>query len=296
MGLLQKASANKPSEIKSEAVSDNKVVKPRSNSIGLMKKSLLFSNSKELDFFELTDKYKINIAAIFSLNNNCYSIKQSVGFDGVSIASSFSTNDFWNGLIKETNKTYTFSQNDNSILPLYQFFSPLLKEQIQKVYIYKTENENIFMFCGDKRFSLPDNLILDVQSYIYKDFLPKQEINIPNNNYCYIYNIDFTKAVTNFITSQNKNDYRKELENIFNNEIFHTLYKNFCSPSNVIEKKLFNFIVFYNICEQPAEQLLFEHLKFSFSYLFENFSNDISITFIEQTNKTSQLKNILQVE
>ena len=115
MGLLQKLSdsaLNTP--VKQEPVENKPVVIKKSNSVGLLKKSLLAnttSDSRRLDFFEFTGKYNLEICALLKNENGNYRITNCLGLDGESICLSVSTEDFWEGIIPDAEKLYTFNNS-----------------------------------------------------------------------------------------------------------------------------------------------------------------------------------------
>lgn len=104
----------------------------------------------------------ISSFAILDNINNHYFITNSFGYDVKSIFSSYSTIDFWNGLIKETNKLYNFNYDDNSITHLFQFFSGALIESIKQILVYKTEKNQIYIFC----LNYKSNNLLHIQNQI----------------------------------------------------------------------------------------------------------------------------------
>ena len=142
MGLLQKLSENglEP-EKKEEPVLDKPVVLKKSNAVGLLKKSLLASENRRLDFFEFTGKYNLEMCALLKNQNGTYSITACTGIDGESICLSTSTQDFWAGTISQPNKLiYSYDMSTSDALPFLQFFSSKLKKQIKSFNIIKTKN------------------------------------------------------------------------------------------------------------------------------------------------------------
>ena len=80
MGLLQKVSAGGMTSTKEE-VSTNQIqqVQKKSNSVGLLKKSLSVSQNDKLDFFEFIQKYNISLCSLLKLHKGFYNINKSFG-------------------------------------------------------------------------------------------------------------------------------------------------------------------------------------------------------------------------
>ena len=125
MGLLQKLSDTgiEPPAKEPQPVPDKPVVLKKSNSVGLLKKSLYASENRGLDFFEFTGKYNLEMCAILKNTDGEYRIQNCVGFDGESICLSVSTVDFWEGTINQANKGFSFNTDSSDALPFFQFFS-----------------------------------------------------------------------------------------------------------------------------------------------------------------------------
>ena len=137
MGLLSKTSAAEM-QIKENLPPAVEPQIKKSNSLGLLKRSeSILNNIHELDFFNFITKYKISSCALFHKSGDYYFIDNSIGFDGSSIITSFSSKSFWDGTISENNKLLAFCKKDNSISPFYQFLSEDLKEKTDIIYILK---------------------------------------------------------------------------------------------------------------------------------------------------------------
>lgn len=148
MGLLQKLNSG-VYDTPELSFKENQNIKSQENILPIYINDFLISN-------------EISSFAVLEIINNHYFITNSFGYDVKSIYSSYSTVDFWNGLIKETNKIYNFNYENNSITHLFQFFSGNLIESIKQILVYKTETNKIYIFCLKKT----SNKLLQIQNQI----------------------------------------------------------------------------------------------------------------------------------
>ena len=148
MGLLQKLNSG-VYDTPELSFKENQNIKSQENILPIYINDFLISN-------------EISSFAVLEVINNHYFITNSFGYDVKSIYSSYSTVDFWNGLIKETNKIYNFNYENNSITHLFQFFSGDLIESIKQILVYKTETNKIYIFCLKKI----SNKLLQIQNQI----------------------------------------------------------------------------------------------------------------------------------
>lgn len=148
MGLLQKLNSG-VYDTPELSFKENQNIKSQENILPIYINDFLISN-------------EISSFAVLEIINNHYFITNSFGYDVKSIYSSYSTVDFWNGLIKEINKIYNFNYENNSITHLFQFFSGDLIESIKQILVYKTETNKIYIFCLKKI----SNKLLQIQNQI----------------------------------------------------------------------------------------------------------------------------------
>ena len=148
MGLLQKLNSG-VYDTPELSFKENQNIKSQENILPIYINDFLISN-------------EISSFAVLEIINNHYFITNSFGYDVKSIYSSYSTVDFWNGLIKETNKIYNFNYENNSITHLFQFFSGNLIESIKQILVYKTETNKIYIFCLKKT----SDKLLQIQNQI----------------------------------------------------------------------------------------------------------------------------------
>ena len=148
MGLLQKLNSG-VYDTPELSFKENQNIKSQENILPIYINDFLISN-------------EISSFAVLEIINNHYFITNSFGYDVKSIYSSYSTVDFWNGLINKNNKIYNFNYENNSITHLFQFFSGNLIESIKQILVYKTETNKIYIFCLKKT----SNKLLQIQNQI----------------------------------------------------------------------------------------------------------------------------------
>ena len=276
MGLLQKLSDSALSvetTEKKEPVQDKPVVIKKSNSVGLLKKSLLAGDNRRLDFFEFTGKYNLEIAALLKSENETLKITNCIGLDGESVCLSVSTADFWNGIITEPEKLYTFN-NSQEILPFLQFFSDKLKSSIKSLQIVRTKENSVLIICN-KTIEQTAGFIADVNAIQNTEtsFNSKDDF-FDASQYNKEFHIDFSEALESFIVSNSKN--KVQFTKVIVQLLFHNLCINFPAPEKLIYSENGKF-TFYLKEDIPLE-LLNNHLRIECSSILGNHSELISIS------------------
>ena len=281
MGLLDKLSKNgldTPKQETSIPVKDKPIIQKKSNSVGLLKKSLMASQYDKLDFFEFIQKYNFSLCSYLKPQNNFYCITKSFGFDGKSICLSYSTKDFWDGTIKEKNNLYTFEAPGTDILPFYQFFSEKLKDKIERLHIFKFDDDSIFVLITDKAFTVPQTLIYDLQHTDFDTVNKNIEASQEQSATSFNYEINLSEAVESFVLSNSKDN--EMLINAISEQIFINLCLYFPKP-NIVTKKavgIYN-VVIYSSQSVPIE-LFTAHLQNQIKFVLDNHSELISIELL----------------
>lgn len=116
----------------------------------LLQKMLKYADSK-LSFFEFTEKHNLSLCAVFEKCENTFVISASKGIDSLSILNSVSTDDFWKGTVPQNEWVY-FSRENSEINQILQFFSQSLKDSIEEIYIFASENR-ILLLADTESFS-----------------------------------------------------------------------------------------------------------------------------------------------
>ena len=275
MGLLQKLSdTGLEPPVKEQPVLDKPVILKKSNSVGLLKKSLQASENRGLDFFEFTGNYNLEMCALLKNTNGEYRIKNCIGFDGESVCLSISTADFWDGTITQSNKSYSYNIDSSDALPFFQFFSNKLKERINTIQIIKTQNNSIFLICNNT-LDVNSNLIADLEA------VEKTETDFDSysqnitGDFTGSFNLDFSEALESFVLSNSKNDI--EFSKVIINEIYYELCRNFPEPEKIQYSSNGKFTLYVTESGIPVE-LLYNHIRVEFSFILANHSELLSVT------------------
>ena len=265
MGLLNRVSESDIAKEEKPVALDKPLVK-KSNSVGLLKKSLgMAGNENRLDFFEFIHKYKLSLCAVFNSQNNEYCVEHSTGLDAKSICLSVSTADFWNGIQDK--------QDDNS-LPFYQFFSDKLKDNIKNVKCYKTPNGKILLYRCDSKpaedfYKTADSLGFEVKH---------SDLSKPSANSLF-YKIDFSEAIDSFVIANAKPEQKDRLINAISYELYINLLKNFPEPAKVICIKpgLFKAAVPLESDQQLPIEVISNHIRLENQFVLEKDSELINV-------------------
>ena len=278
MGLLQKLSDSGLDTPKEPLpVQDKPVIQKKSNSVGLLKKSLIAgdSSNRRLDFFEFTGKYDLEMCAILKNQDGNYEINNCVGFDGESVCLSVSTADFWNGTIPQNEKLYTFEAASQEALPFFQLFSKKFNDKLKTIQIIKTKNNSIFIICNNKvnanalfisDLEAVENTVTDFEE-AYKP--------LKISSFADTFEIDFSEALESFVLSNSKNDIK--FSSILLNEIYYNLCINFPEPEQLIYSPKGKFTLYVTEKDIPVE-LLYNHLRVECNFVLGNHSELLSVT------------------
>ena len=279
MGLLDRLSAA-GAQVKPEPkpAADKTIIQKKSNTVGLLKKSLgvettpvvekvIETPKDRLDFFDFIQKHSIQYAALFTLCNGIYCAEYSAGFDGVSVCQSVSTKDFWDGLALQKFTPYTFNTNENTIGPLYQFFSSFLKDKIDSICVYRTQDDSIFVFCN---FSLYEDL--KNIGFVDVSFDKQLPANITQT-----FTVDFCEAIESFIIANHKSEYKDRIFTAFSNALYFRLKTAFNEESGVelIQEGQFKIII--DSPDTIPFELISNHLRLDCSYILNEHSQLLSI-------------------
>lgn len=267
--------------------------------MGLLSKTISLANSNKIDFKQFTKKYNISLCAVFSKINNDYIITDSIGFDGISIISSISTSDFWEGTIK--NKIdWLFYKTNEEMLPFYQLFSFNQKDKITGIVIKRLEDK-ILMVCSTNSFIFEPTPELS-QDLLNISFLYNNKINIENitkqkDEEIYKFELDFSSAVNFHIQKNLRNtEYAGTVYDSISKEIVSFLEKSFPKP-NIVSKISNSKIHIGNISNISIPfNLLQNHLIGELYSILDEESKLISFTNQGKSNSYKDLVDFLQAQ
>ena len=282
MGLLQKMSDNGITPKKTViAVEDKVPVQKKSNSVGLLKKSMILSNDDGLDFFEFLKGHDIKICSLLKQNSDAnYIASKAIGLDAHSICMSVSTNDFWQGIIKQQDHIYSYSQNDSAILPFYQFFSKKIKDQIKFLNIVqRSSSGEILIFCTNELLTNSSIIINEIKKLKTADEIPfaKSENETSGSSYT----LDFSEAIQSFILANYKSPYQKTFEQTIEQAISFELLKNFPAPDKVIKLGSARYKIVYSSDQKIPLEVFSNHLRFNSSFFLDEHSQLLSVEYNE---------------
>jgi len=148
---------------------------------GLLKKAEHILSDEEKMFRILLSKLNVSKAAIFSLDNNIYSINYSTGLQEETISKSVSTKDFWDGLNLAED---SFFQTDEELNPFYQLFSEKDKDNLSGLYISKLQSSDILMIpvYNDNTINNISEIKQSIISFLYDENETKINNALLHNN------------------------------------------------------------------------------------------------------------------
>lgn len=298
MGLLNKVSASGISvpEKKPVAAAVETTVQKKSNSVGLLKKSLTVSKDDGLDFFEFIDKYNFNFFALLKEEDGIYCIDHCAGFDGISICHSVSTKDFWDGILNQKNKLFEFSLKDNSLQPFYQFFSGALKDKLSNIYAFMKDDESIVLFACDNMTADKAVLVQDLTSLTEHQYTKHHALPDLSQNNLYLYEIDFSEAIDSFILANAKPDAKDRLKAAIANQIYYNLLHNFPLPSRIVQNENAGFKAACCFTQDLPFELISNHIRFDNSYILQEHANLMTMNYCGKAETQDKLKDFLQAE
>lgn len=234
---------------------------------GLLKKANLLSQEKGLAFSNFIQKYSKSVFAIFTKQDNFYFISNSLGFDGESILASYSTIDFWEGLIPEKNRIFNFSNDDDTLNKMLQFFSFEMKEIITKVSIYFAQDKIIFL-CNEE---LTYDFIHDV------NFLSFENEKAPSKENEYTLNL--LPALDAYILEKAK--YKASIHAVFRQALRREITNRLILFFNSSEFSINiddNSIAVLSSDNKIEEKLLLSHLMYNLQEVIGNKSELIELS------------------
>lgn len=260
--------------------------------MGLLSKANLLETNKRLAFSNFLTNYNISFFALFEYSNSEYVIGRSLGFDGVSIISSFSTEDFWNGIIKEDETVYNFLSTDQNN-PLLQFFSFAIKDDVKSISVCRFKDKKIFLLCNQ---IITSNLISD---YYKIDFnLKETDFNslnkyINKDSFLYKIEFDFSEAIETFILTKNRKLNNEIIFNSIFNELSNRILYLYTYPNSGIITDNYKIKSVFICNKKTSKDLLISHLILNIKEVIESSAEITDISFSGNIETYKELESFL---
>ncbi len=292
MGFLQQVAVFEENAKQQEASNTVQNNSEKSNTVGLLKRIIRMNEKNRLDFFDYVNKYNLSQCAVFRLNNGIFQINTCYGFDCNSILKSVSTLDFWDGLIPQKNTPLLFSKKDNSIQPLYQFFSDKLIDAIDSIVLYRSQDD-VILFCSSSSI---ETLVEDKDFFAQFSSLDKFDFEFAfSNDEAYFtdnpaaakantYIINLYDSIKDFIDKQNISDNQKlHFEQVIFYNIYYSLRK--CFPKNPIEEADYSINLYIQARNSIPKRMLEQHLILTLKDILGDSSSKLKIILEPLYNK-----------
>ena len=264
--------------------------------MGLLTKAGNLEIKKDLAFSDFVNKYKLKFCAVLEKEDNFFLIKNSIGFDGASILSSYSTEDYWFGICENLNELNVFTLENGTLNPLLQLFSFAQKDDIEKISVYRPSENRIFILCNQ---NFPKESISD----LYRIGNCKQTTKIDNLNRLITreskvikMQVDFQEAVDSFIQAQIR-DKKKAV--LFHESVYNEISNRFiCYFSKEVAFNLEKYIIrsVFVVTRDLTQEHLVNHIILNLSGVIGNYSEIMTFTVDGIANSIPEIKDYLQVE
>lgn len=252
--------------------------------MGLLSKASNIDFSEKLAFSTFIKNHNIKTCAIYEIENNIFSISDSIGFDSFSIAASESTVDFWNGICSKTNVVVEFAKANDTLKPLLQFFSFDMQENLSFVNIYRNDNKILLI----KNQNITSEIISDFLKVDYSTpYSTYTKItSLSENERIYKYEINLDNALNSYDGKT-----KKSLFNEISNRIICKYFEN-CAI-RISESK----IRFFKIANSDFDgNAIIKHIKINLTEVIDSNSNKIDISYTGASDSTNELELFMKVE
>jgi len=265
--------------------------------MGLLEKSLKLSAQGVLSFFDFTQKYSLSYSAILTKKNNSFIITDSYGFDGDTILSSVSTQDFWDGTIAQKNKFYIFDE-PNILRPFMQLLSDNLINKIKLICIYYTDDKILLIMDENSRPDFAnDKLIEDFNLIVNEGSKTPAILNFTKNNddFISLFRLSAEKSVEAYINKNLKNqEFKDVITQSINDAIYNKLRMHFSRPDYIFRynKCSFNLVIVSKT--QIPYDLIKKHLEQSLKEIISFYSESIDLSDYGHAGSYHELIEFIQ--
>lgn len=262
--------------------------------MGLLSKANLFEteavSAQRLAFSTLIKKNNIQSVALLTETNGFYQIINSFNFDISCIINSYSSIDFWNGIITQSNKPFVLTKQDNSINSLYQIFSLDLIDILNKVTVIRNSNNNILILCNSE---ITDQIINDFSNLDinYSEQITYSNFDNSKNYYKYQVHFDDINFYENYSEERKKLIFTAILNECLNRINFLYINDNL---SCIYNSKTIR-IIFSN-SNSLNSNLFINHLKLNLGDILKEKARNLYIEYSGKCDTAGDLSDFLKAE
>ncbi|MCK9169013.1 MAG: hypothetical protein M0P01_01210 [Treponema sp.] len=278
MGLLSRISTELPAQVSFG----------ESKNTGLLAKTTkLFESPVSTSFSALCNTYSFLHCALFTNYNDVFIMTQCKGIDAITVASSISSRDYWDGTIGSSDFFVSLKKIDNKFSGFYQIFSSSFKEQIQGLHFLRITSDCIFVnidFDSYKDLSVSSAEIRNVIICYLSSVKNEDKIStVPKLNY------DFMHTTAYLMLLSVKIAVNSSIRNVnISNELIHdciftTIYKeilcilkqHFLEPNICIQNGNGEIKLVLFAQKELDDTILQYHIAHTLKPVLSSFSNSI---------------------
>ena len=248
-----------------------------------------------LAFSDFITKHSLKTCAMLEQVDSNYCIKHSIGFDSLSILSTLATVDFWNGICKEGQKIYKFSESERS--PFLQLFSETIKYNFKEIFVYKSQGSHILLSLNPITDIIAQDFeLLDDGIHCVNVFSLNPQIK--ENSTVLQFTLDLSEAIDSFLSAELKsNDSLKKLAAAsITDEIYNRFSNYYNSPDTVIKSENGIIKTVFITGKAYSVELITNHLILNLKEVLGNYAELIMVEYCGTADSCEQIKKFLQVE
>ena len=248
-----------------------------------------------LAFSDFVNKFSLKKCAVLELHDSHYCITSSIGFDALSILSSNSTCDFWDGICKNQNELYRFE--GSSISPFIQLFSDKIKDELNVIYVYKNSLSKILLSLNQISKECTE-VFEEINNELHDTDVMALNPYIKENSVVLKFSLDFTEAIESFLSSEIKGN--STLSELYANAILNELYNRFvcfynCPDATVKNNKYILRTIFIT-GKAFSIELIINHIILNFREVLGDYAELVQVDYCETATSCEQIQNFLQAE
>ena len=248
-----------------------------------------------LAFSDFTFKYSLKACVMLEQKDTEYCIKQSIGFDALSIISSISTVDFWKGICPVSKQIYKFTGAE--ISPLLQLFSINLKDEVKEIYIYKNNESKILLSLTAISEEAAD-AFEGINNEIHKVDVTALNPQIKESSSVLKFMLELSEAIESFLTSELKSNkvYFDLIEESILNEIYNRFVCFYNTPDSSVKSKNNIIKTVFITGKAYSVELIINHLIINLKEVLGDYAELISVNYCGSADSFELIQNFLRAE